>query len=248
MCRRKFAEKEAAVLKRSFSKRPPDFNLTLRLSDRDLTSDSLMAKYLRTLTQKFRDYRKREGATLEYYISIEFSQQKPHCHLTIITSVDVTKNTIKELIKGWWAMSCPGRSTAVYCDRVRNIIGLANYLPKNIKDRSKVEIPPQMWRGRRCRFIWRSRGFLIKSKETLWREQCAEWFPRPATSIHLNDEKDNDKGTANRPARCVAGFWCPKQPLVRLRQFQPLAAASPAFQWHIPTLSGVRPVTMVRGP
>jgi hypothetical protein len=68
----------------------------------------------------------------------------------------------------WWAASRPDRRTAVYCDRVRNVPGLANYVTKNVKDRSKVEMPPHEGNGRRCRLVWRSRGFLTKSKDRLW--------------------------------------------------------------------------------
>ena len=173
-CRRKYAEKEAAILKRSFRDRPPDFTFTLKLVDDNDTPDVLMARYLRTFTQKFRDFRKAKSAVLEYDIRIEFRHQQPHAHLTVITSLNWSRNGIKELVKGWWAMSCPDRQTAVYCDRVQNVPGLANYVTKNVKDRSKVEMPTQEWNGRRCRLVWRSRGFLSKSKDRLWQEQRAE--------------------------------------------------------------------------
>jgi hypothetical protein len=201
-CRLKWAEKEVAVLKRSFRERPPDFTFTLRLVDGENTLDTKMADYLRCFTQRFRDFRKAEGATLEYYINIEFRHQKPHCHLTVITSLNWSVNAMKELVKGWWALSCPVRSTAVYCDRVRNVLGLANYLPKHVKDRSKVEMPPQIWRGRRCRFVWRSRGFLTKSKERLWQEQRAEWYPQPVVGAVLHGEGNTQEikhGVKNRP-------------------------------------------------
>jgi hypothetical protein len=154
-------------LKRSFRDHPPHFTFTLKLVDGNDTPDVLMALYLRTFTQKFRDFRKAEGAVLEYDIRIEFRHQQPHAHLTVITSLNWSRPGIKELVKGWCTMSCPDRQTTVYCDRVQNVPGLANYVTKNVKDRSKVEMPPQEWNGRRCRLVWRSRGFLTKSKDRL---------------------------------------------------------------------------------
>src|SRR5262249_31861634 len=37
--------------------------------------------------------------------------------------------------------------TAVYCDRVQNVIGTANYVTKNVRDRRGVEMPPPEWNG-----------------------------------------------------------------------------------------------------
>ena len=178
-CRRKHAEKEAAVLRRLFRDRPPDFCFTLKLVDDNDTCDGQMADYLRTFTQKIRDFRKAELAEMEYDIRLEFRHQRPHAHLTVITDLNLSRNTIKELVKGWWATSCSGRPTSVYCDRVKTVVGHANYVTKNVKDRNWVEMPPQDWNGRRCRLVWRSRGFLTKNKELLWQEQRAEWYPQP---------------------------------------------------------------------
>src|ERR1700730_4267390 len=88
----------------------------------------------------------------------------------------------------------PDSQTAVYCDRVRNVPGLANYVTKNIKDRRKVEMPPQEWNGRRCRFVWRSRGFLTKSKDRLWQEQRAEWYPQPVALAVMSDDGNASDG------------------------------------------------------
>src|SRR5262245_18306964 len=68
ICRRKHAQKEAAVLRRSFRDKPPDFNLTLRLTDHQPTTDRQLAGYLKKFTQKVRDFRKAQQATIEYYI------------------------------------------------------------------------------------------------------------------------------------------------------------------------------------
>lgn len=250
-CRRKYAQKEAIILQRSFRDRPPDFTFTLKLTDDKDTPDVLMALYLRTFTQKFRDFRKAEGAVLEYDIRIEFRQQRPHAHLTVITSLNWSRNGIKELVKGWWAMSCPDRQTAVYCDRVQNVVGLANYVTKNVKDRRKVEVPPQEWNGRRCRLVWRSRGFLARSKKHLWQEQVAEWYPQPVTADILHDEdtsldsgqtpnnKPTSRATAGRPRR--RAIW----PSTRLL---PALSAPVACGRIVQSIEGIRAVHTARGP
>jgi hypothetical protein len=238
-------------LKRSFRDRPPHFTFTLKLVDGNDTPDVLMALYLRTFTQKFRDFRKAEGAVLEYDIRIEFRHQQPHAHLTVITSLNWSRNGIKELVKGWWALSCPARQTAVYCDRVQNVPGLANYVTKNVKDRSKVEMPPQEWNGRRCRLVWRSRGFLTKTKDRLWQEQRAEWYPQPiaatvpqATGNNL-DDRQTAKTTLISP---TATRWHDRWlvgPSCRLR----LTVDPPVgFGCDVQPLDGIRAVQTARGP
>ncbi|HLJ92423.1 MAG TPA: hypothetical protein VKU02_04440 [Gemmataceae bacterium] len=239
-------------MKRSFRDRPPDFTFTLKLVDDNDTPDVLMALYLRTFTQKFRDFRKAEGAVLEYDIRIEFRHQQPHAHLTVITSLNWSRTGIKELVKGWWATSCPDRQTAVYCDRVRNVPGLANYVTKNVKDRSKVEMPPQEWNGRRCRLVWRSRGFLTKSKDRLWQEQRSEWYPQPvADAVPHQGEGitlENKQGIQNRPACPVAARWTKRWLEGPTSHLWLAGVAAAAYGWYISPLHGVRALQMTRGP
>lgn len=238
-------------MQRSFRDRPPDFTFTLKLVDDNDTPDVLMALYLRTFTQKFRDFRKAEGAVLEYDIRIEFRHQQPHAHLTAITSLNWSRNGIKELVKGWWAMSCPNRQTAVYCDRVRNVPGLANYVTKNVKDRRNVEMPPQEWNGRRCRLVWRSRGFLTKSKDRLWQEQRAEWYPQPVAGVALHNEGntlESKQGIKHRPRSPAAARW-PETWLVRPSSGQRLFVDVPMpFGRAVQPLDGIRAVQTIRGP
>jgi hypothetical protein len=248
----KWAEKEAAVLKRSFRERPPDFTFTLRLVDGENTLDVQMADYLRSFTQRFRDFRKAAGATLEYYINIEFRHQKPHCHLTVIASLDWSVHAMKELVQAWWALSCRSRPTAVYCDRVRNPVGLANYLPKYVKDRSNVEMPPPRWRGRRCRFVWRSRGFLVQSKERLWKEQCAEWFPKSEAAASLPDGSHQPSGptTSQMPAETPTAAFPNRRrpPAGHPRPFRRITEAPTHADRVFFFLHGIRTVQMTRGP
>jgi hypothetical protein len=76
-------------------------------------------------------------------MGFELRQQQPHAHLTVITSLNWSRNGTRAPVKGRVATACPDRQTAVYCGLVRNVVGLANYVTKNVKDRRKVEMPPE---------------------------------------------------------------------------------------------------------
>ena len=197
LCRVGYARQEAAVLRRSFRERPPHFFLTLRVIDGETVPDRQFAQFLRTFTQRIRDYRKC-GSTLEYHLAVEFRHEIPHCHLLLIATPGWQPTEAKRLIREWWTVSCPERSTAVYCDRVKNPVGVANYVAKNLLDRRRVELPPVWWNGRQCRLVWRSRGFLTASKAKLWREQCAEWYPPIAELPEV--PVDRERGTSTQPA------------------------------------------------
>jgi hypothetical protein len=186
-----------------------------------------LAGYLRKLTQKVRDFRKALKATIEYYANIEFRHGRPHIHMTVISSLDWSIYKTKAVVKEWWSSSCPERlTTAVYCDHVHNPIGLANYLPKNVKDRSHVEMPPEAWNSRTCRLVWRSRGFLTKRKEDLWREQCQEWYP-PHATVQPQDTTCSPlpdpppKARQDRPGRSQTAFLAPQRALGHLRRNEP---------------------------
>ena len=223
-CRRKYAQKEAAVLRRSFRDKRPDYNLTLRLTDDQPKNDRQLAGYLKKFTQKVRDLRKALQASIEYYINIEFSDGQPHLHMTVITSLDWTISKMKAVVKEWWSSSCPDRQiTAVYCDTIHNAIGLANYLPKNLKDRRPVEMPPEAWNSRTCRLVWLSRGFLTKRKSDLWREQCQEWYPQPAAApqtktVTLAASLSPTDARYDRPGRYQTAFIPPRRALGHCRQ------------------------------
>lgn len=237
----KYAQKEAAILRRSFRDRPPDFNFTLRLTDDQPTSDRELATCLKRLTQRIRDLRKAEQATFDYYINIEFKEGEPHMHMTVITSLAWSVHTMKMIVKAMWSSSCPERqTTAVYCDRVHNVIGLANYLPKNIKDRSRVETPPEAWNSRTCRLVWCSRGFLTKRKADLWREQCQEWYPQPAVAQPLDPAPTGvpispAEARQDRPGRFQTAILCPGRARGHYRQREAVhGAGRRAEGWFSP--------------
>ncbi len=171
----------------------------LKLVDDKQTWDALMGSYLNAFTQHVRDFRKSDGITFEYEIRIEFKDGEPHAHVTVITPLGWSRRRVKRLVKGWWKKSCPGRQTLVYADRVRTVIGLAKYTTKDLLDRRGVEMPPQEWSGRSCRFVRRSQGFLTKSKKELWQEQCAEWYPPEEGLDSMNGEVDADNLDPTEP-------------------------------------------------
>lgn len=156
-CRRAYARREAAVLRRSFRERPPTYFVTLRIEDDRPADDREMATCLRRFTQKVRDHRKSTGETFEYYLAIEFRHARPHVHMLAITGVG-SRTAVKRLVKCWWSDSCRGRPTSVYCGRVRSPEAVANYVAKHLKDRRGVERPPDDWSSRTCRLVWPSRG------------------------------------------------------------------------------------------
>ena len=177
-CRSKGAEKDSAIMMRSFKDRPPDFASVLRFSDDKSTSAGTMQACLKTFTQKLTNYRKSTGITIEYDIRIEFVHGEPHCHLTLITSAPWTDRRVKKLIRSWWVKSCPQRRVGVYAKRIRDVVGYAKYIAKHVKKRGSVERPPPGWNGKTCRLVRTSNGFLSGPKPSLWKEQCEEWYPK----------------------------------------------------------------------
>ena len=197
-CRAGYAEKEAAILERSFRTKPPDFIFVLGFADGESTNDRMMAAYLNAFNQKVKDRRKSDGITLEYDGRIEFGRDSnPHCHLTIITSAKWSVVEVRSLanmesarmeaqsfIRALWMASCPNRKVHVYGDWVHNAEGHANYVCKNVIDRSGVRGPPPDWNGKTCRFVRTSRGFLSATKKTLWKERYEEWYaPKKAAEV-----------------------------------------------------------------
>lgn len=182
-CRSQYAKKEASILLRSFKDKPPTHAFVLKLVDEEPTIDVQMGRYLNAFTQHIRDHRKITGTTIEYEIRLEFKSGEPHAHGIFITPLGWSREEIKELVRGWWESSCSGRSTLAYADRVRTVVGIGKYSVKDLKDRRGVEMPPQEWNGRKCRFVRRSQHFLTKSKQQLWQDQCEEWYPTKAESV-----------------------------------------------------------------
>ena len=187
-CRRKGAEKESAILQRSFQERPPHFFCTLKLTGGEHTGDVTMAKFMKTFCQKIRDSRKSHHSPFEYYLTIEFDDWgQPHVHALFIAPPGSPINLIKELVKNFWTTACKGRSdeidfgrnNTVYLKPVKTAVGSAKYVTKDVRNRRRVNMPPEEWSGKTCRLRRHSRGFLVGTKKALWAEQIEEWYGSP---------------------------------------------------------------------
>jgi hypothetical protein len=86
------------------------------------------------------------------------------------TDVDLKSQIIRAL----WHKTLPHLDVTSHCDRVRNPIGMANYVVKHLKDSAKKELPPEGFRGRIYSY---SRAFFTKQVASLWLEQRQEWYP-----------------------------------------------------------------------
>lgn len=193
VCRRKYSEKQSAILQRSFAEKPPDYTFVLEVVDSEPVVDVQMAIYLKNFTQHIRDFRKSDSVAFEYEIRIEFKDGHPHCHATVITPLGWAEEAVKELARGWWVASCPGRQVLVYAKPVRNVVGHAKYVTKDVIDRSEVEMPPDEWNGKKCKFVRRSAKFLVRPAEDLWREQRIDWYgPLPESLDSVNGEIEVD--------------------------------------------------------
>jgi len=253
MCRRKYSEKDATILLRSFKDKPPDYTFVLKLVDDEPTYDVMMAGYLNGFTQRIRDFRKTDDITIEYEIRIEFCWGEPHCHVTVITPANWSRRKAKRLVKQWWKASCPRRKVSVYADRVRTVIGHAHYVTKNLKDRRGVEMPPQEWSGKKCRFVRRSGSFLTKTKKELWQEQCREWYPQQAqpdaeTTVSGEGEADNS-AAPEAPTTPSVRFWRLRRPTGSPTRLRPVLSDPMPFRngfW--PLRSSWRWPLLPRGP
>jgi hypothetical protein len=236
-------------LLRSFLEQPPDYTFVLKLADGEPTWDLLMGRYLNAFTQHVRDFRKSDGITFEYEIRIEFKDGEPHAHVTVITPLGWSKRRVKKLVKRWWKASCPGRQVSVYADRVQTVIGHANYVTKNLINRRGVEMPPQEWSGRKCRFVRRSNGFLTKSKKELWEEQGAEWYPPQEGLDTVNGEMEaDDLDATEAPANPPERVWRLARPADRPGLLWPVLAVA---RWPgncFWPIRGRRGWAMPRGP
>jgi hypothetical protein len=155
-------------LKRSFQELPPTHELRLTvlgiITDREVSK--AISSYLRRLKYRL----KRLGSGFEYFVMNEWSDGHRHTHLLVRTVVDLTSQIVGAL----WRKTLPNLHVTYHCGRVRNLVGMANYMVKHLKDSSRKELPPESFKGRIYSY---SRGFFTKQLGTLWKEQLGEWYP-----------------------------------------------------------------------
>jgi hypothetical protein len=166
-CRAKWGKKAAACLTRAFKECRPD--ITVRLTAfglSDLITSDAERRFLRRLSYNGH----------EYFFIREWMENGTgrHIHIIIRSSGGLTTKQVG----AWWRKSLAsvegsraGAGTH-YTDLIRNVKGLARYLPKDI--RAGGSLVPELFPGRVFGY---SRGFLPRPWKTLWREVRAEWYP-----------------------------------------------------------------------
>lgn len=133
---------------------------------------------------------------------------------------------------------------------MRNVPGLANYVTKNVKDHSKDEMLPQEWNERQCRLVGRSEGFLTKSKDRLWQEQQAKWYPETvAIGVPHGEKNDADETQTveNKPVNRTPGVRSDRRFVGSSRLLRLIAAVPAGFRVGIQPLDGVRALQMANG-
>lgn len=173
LCRIKHAEKQSLILEFSCIKRPPNYVINLRISDKYPIYDIQMSQYLEEFNDRIQYLKKARGIKLSYELRMEFTNGRPHLHGSLICNKKISEWKCKNLIKEIWDASCDGRPTRVYFKPIKNIIGNAKYQTKNIKDRNKkVQSIPETWNTKTCNISRCSRDFYIYSKELIWEIWC----------------------------------------------------------------------------
>jgi hypothetical protein len=154
-------------LERSFRELPPThfcrvtvFDL---LSDRELTS--LISKFLRALKGRLRPHE------VEYLAVSEWQSDQRHHHLLVRTLADLGSDLFGAVLHKVLA----GLQHTHYCRPVESPAASARYVVKYLRDDTRAEVVPESFSGK---VITYSRGFLVRPRAELWREQCSEWYPR----------------------------------------------------------------------
>lgn len=151
------------------------------------------------------------------------------------------------LVKGCGAVSYLDHSTAAYCNRVRNVAGLASYTSQRTSSTAARRDATAELNGRWCRLGWRLRAFLTKSKDHLWQEQRADWYLQSVAGAIPHGEganPDNRLILQNRATSPTAAWWS-------RRCFEPCktgVAAPAAFGGGVGPLHGVRATQTAREP
>ena len=128
-----------------------------------------MAQIYRNIRAK---YRKADNSfELEIYKREQFRYEKPHQHEIVRTRLgrDVLHDEFRTRFARWFKKRHPTLRFVYYCQPIRDLEGITNYVPQNLRDRSKAEPPPPGWKTRNTA----SRGFFRGGKERYaakWRE------------------------------------------------------------------------------
>jgi hypothetical protein len=178
-------------------------------------------------------------------------RQQVHSHYIFLTDAPLDKYEFKEIIRrllakvwryvektpptflmpgdedffwdtpAWLVVEGDEFDWSVYCDTPHNLTGLARYLPKDLKDRSKVHPIPDGWP---CRTRG-GRGFFGKPMAVYWQDTYRAWYPASASpegpSYHVEAEQGRAAPTSTPttistlPTQPRKGEGCSAQFLVK---------------------------------
>jgi hypothetical protein len=155
-CRRKWARRWSACLRRSFRERPPTHAL------RVTGSPQALGRFVRRLSRR----------GIEYLSVTEWHRGHRHVHLAVLAPGRLFGREVARL---WRESMGPGERGHSYCSPVRDPDALARYLVKDVK--SGGELAPAGYRGR---LLNHSRGFFVRLPSVLWREVRDGWFGKRA--------------------------------------------------------------------
>jgi hypothetical protein len=110
----------------------------------------------------------------EYLAVNEWRAGRRHHHVLVRTHGELTSAVVVEL----WRASCPGVRVTSYCGPVRSPGGSARYVVKDLRDRSKKEVPPGDFGGRLFSY---SKRFLSEPLKVLIRDAVEEWRVKSGT-------------------------------------------------------------------
>jgi hypothetical protein len=141
-----------------------------------IISDRELSKAISRFLKRLRYRLSRLGSGFEYFAVNEWSDGHRLTHILVRTEADLTQ----PLVRALWKKTLPHLDVTSHCDRVRNPVGMANYVVKHLKDSSKKELPPEEFKGRIYTY---SRHFFTKQVAALWEEQRRDWYPTGQTIL-----------------------------------------------------------------
>jgi hypothetical protein len=153
----------SGALRRSFEVLPPTHFVRVTMLD------PMAPKELTRRVRNFLRRLRRHGC--EYFALNEWRQGKRHHHVLVRTAGELTRTIVVAL----WRASCQGAKGTSYCQPLRNPDGAARYVAKDLRDRSKKEIPPAEFGGR---LFSSSKQFFTKPLKVLMKEVVEEWRAR----------------------------------------------------------------------
>ena len=177
-CQAKWASRIGACFRISFGELPPTHHFRLTIRDNGITN-KLLTEIVGSVLKKMKY--KLKPDTFDYLVVNEWSKGKRHHHIVLRTSERLTARFVRPLVEKT-LVAFAKRHPNVHLRSlgkddlsvmiVRNPVGLAKYVVKDLKDRSKAELPPAEFKGR---IFTMSQTFLVRPRDILLNEVKAKW-------------------------------------------------------------------------